>query len=250
MLKIAICDDHRSDLSIMVSHIEEYQTLHKNNFEIAYTTFGNATDLISSMENGTSYDIVLLDIIMPMVTGMDAAREIRLFNNDVKIIFATSSPEFAVESYAVNAYYYVLKPMKQEMIFKLLDKILSEKTFQSNQNLIVKGKFGLTTLHIHRLEFAEVIGRTILYHLTDGTVIESVFTMAELEKTLLIYPCFIKPHRSYIVNMRHIDTLSKRDIKMKSLNLIPIAKANFKVIKSTYLDYDFNNLQKISNDVL
>ena len=244
MLKLAICDDHITDLSNMVSHVNDYKSLHSEKLEIVYTTFSNAVDLIASMEHGESYDIVLLDIMMPMLTGMDAAKEIRQFNHDIKIIFATSSPEFAVESYAVNAYYYTLKPLKKEKLFELFDKILSEMTFESNQNLMIKGKSGLMNLYIHRLEFAEVIGRIILYHLTDGTVIESISTMAELEKSVLIYPCFIKPHRSYIVNMGQIDTLSKRDIKMKSLNLVPIAKANFKTVKSTYMDYAFKNLQK------
>jgi len=242
MLKIAICDDHITDLSDIVSIVDEYRILVEDKYEIYYTPFNNAIELIASLEHGQVYDIVILDIIMPLMTGMDAAKEIRQFNHHIKIIFATSSPEFAVASYAVDAYYYILKPVKREMIFELFNKILSEMSFQSHKMLLIKGKSTLKNLYIHQLEFAEVIGRTILYHLTDGSVIEAISTMSELEKTLLVHTCFIKPHRSYIINMKHIDTLSKRDIRMKSQNLIPIAKAKAKMIKSAYMNDAFNNL--------
>jgi DNA-binding LytR/AlgR family response regulator len=191
------------------------------------------------MESGQQYDLVLLDILMPFMTGMDAAKEIRQFNQAVKIIFMTSSPEFAVESYVVDAYYYALKPVWKEKLFILLDKVISETEIQLGASFLIKSKTGLTRIYIMRLEFAEVIGRTILYHLTDGSVIEAIGTMNELEKELLANPCFIKTHRSYIINMEQIDTISQREIKMQSHALVPLAKANYSTVKSAYIAFAF-----------
>jgi len=239
MLKIAICDDSIADLSNVVSIIGDYQALQRDKNNMKYTAFNNAVDLIAAMESGQQYDLVLLDILMPFMTGMDAAKEIRQFNQDIKIIFMTSSPEFAVESYSVDAYYYALKPVWKEKLFILLDKVITESEIRSGASFLIKSKTGLTRIYIARLEFAEVIGRTILYHLTDGSAIEAIGSMNELEKELLSTPSFIKTHRSYIINMGQIDTISQREIKMQSHALVPLAKANYSTVKSAYIAFAF-----------
>ena len=246
-MNIAICDDNIADLSNMVSFINDYKNFHRDKPKINYTAFSSALDLISAMESGQQYDLVLLDILMPFLTGMEAAKEIRQFNQDVKIIFSTSSTEFAVESYSVGAYYYALKPIWKEKLFILLDKVFSEMEIQISTSFLIKSKTGLTRIFINKLEFAEVIGRTILYHITDGSVIEAVGSMTELEKELLSNPCFIKPHRSYILNMEHIDTLSQREIKMNSLASVPLAKANYPSVKSAYVKFAFKEQMTCEN---
>jgi len=92
MLKLAICDDNIADLSNIVSIIEDYQSLQRDKRSIKYTAFQNAADLIAAMEMGQQYDLVLLDILMPFMTGIDAAKEIRQFNQAVKIIHLSSLP--------------------------------------------------------------------------------------------------------------------------------------------------------------
>ncbi len=239
MLKIAICDDNITDLSNVVSIIGDYQSLQRDKNNIKFTAFQSAVDLIAAMESGQQYNLVLLDILMPFMTGMDAAKEIRQFNQDVKIIFMTSSPEFAVESYSVDAYYYALKPVWKEKLFVLLDKVISETELQLGAGFLIKSKTGLTRIYFNRLEFAEVIGRTILYHLTDGSIIEAIGSMSELELELLSTPCFIKTHRSYIINMGQINTIRQREIKMQSLALVPVAKVNYSTVKSAYITFAF-----------
>jgi len=102
----------------------------------------------------------------------------------------------AVESYSVNASYYALKPIWKEKLFILLDKVISEVKIHPGISLLIKSKNGLTRIYLNKLEFAEVISKAILYHLTYGSVIEAVGSMYELEKELLVSPCSIKPHRS------------------------------------------------------
>jgi DNA-binding LytR/AlgR family response regulator len=241
VLKIAVCDDDICDLSNIVSLINDYKALHKDKERIEYTAFMSAADLIAAMESGQIYDLVILDILMPFMTGMDAAKEIREFNQAVKIIFMTSSTEFAVESYSVDAYYYALKPIRKDKLFILLDKVFYETEAHQGTSFLLKSKTGLTRVYSNRLEFAEVIGRTIFYHFIDGSVTEAAGSMSELEKALLSDPGFIKPHRSYIINMTHIDTLCQREIKMRSRAVVPISKANFSAVKSAYISFSFKS---------
>lgn len=239
MLNIAICDDNIGDLSNMVSLIGDYQALQRDKDSIHTSSFQNAFDLIASMESSQEYDLVLLDVLMPHLTGMEAAKEIRQFNQDVKIIFMTSSPEFAVDSYSVNAYYYALKPIWKEQLFVLLDKVIAENEIHLGDSLLIKSKTGLTRIYTSRLEFAEVVGRTIFYHLKDGTVIEASGTISELENMLMDNPSYIRSHRSYIVNMEHINTLRQREILMESGSLVPMARSNYNTIKSAYFSFAF-----------
>ena len=78
------------------------------------------------MEQGLRPDVLLLDVIMPGENGISAAREIREYDRNVKIIFLTSSAEYAVQSYTVDAYYYQLKPIREETFFQVLDSVLDE----------------------------------------------------------------------------------------------------------------------------
>ncbi len=238
-MRIAICDDSISDLSNMVAIVNDYIFMQRNKFEIDCVAFQNAVDLIAAMESGQRFDLMILDILMPLMTGMDAAKEIRQYNQDVKIIFSTSSPEFAVESYSVGAFYYAIKPIGKEKLFLLLDKVIAEIKVAEGISFLIKSKTGLTRIYTNRLEYAEVIGRTIVYHITNGLVIEAAGSMVELEEELLGHYNFIKPHRSYIINMVFIDTLSQREIVMRSHSKVPIAKANYKTIKSAYISYSF-----------
>ena len=239
MFKIAVCDDNIADLSNIISFIDDYKSKQMDKNSILYTAFQNAADLIAAMESGQEYDLMLLDIMMPFITGMSAAKEIRQFDQDVKIIFMTSSPEFAVDSYSVGAFYYLLKPVRKEMLFLLLDKVISESEIKPGDSFLIKSKAGLTRMYINRLEFAEVIGRTLIYHLNDGSVIEAIGSMNELEKELLSHPCFIKTHRSYIINMEQIDTIRQREVRMQSRAVVPMSKANSNIVKSAYITFAF-----------
>lgn len=242
-MRIAICDDNISDLSNMVSIVNDYKEQRQNKYKVEYTAFQSAVDFIAALESGQKYDLALLDILMPAINGMTAAKEIRQFNQDIKIIFSTSSPEYAVESYTVGAFYYALKPIWKDKLFLLLDKLFSEIEISSRTSLLIKSKSGLRRIHIKNLEFAEVITRSIFYHLTDGSVIEALGSMVDLEKDLSSYSCFVKPHRSYIINMDHIDTVCQKEIKMQSSAVVPLAKANNSMVKAAYISYSFQDAE-------
>ena len=107
MLKIGFCDDDLSILKELQVLLDHYRV--EKNRELAYTAYQSPLELLADMEKGLRFDILFLDVLMPGQTGMEAAREIREFDTAVKIIFLTSSAEFAVESYTVGAYFYQLE---------------------------------------------------------------------------------------------------------------------------------------------
>ena len=124
MIQIAFCDDDQTVLDQLSALLEKYRA--QRCVQIQCTAFHSPLDLLAEIEKGTRYDILFLDVIMPAENGITAAKEIRQYDNVVKIIFLTSSAEFAVESYVVGAYFYQLKPIWEDSFFRLTDSVIAE----------------------------------------------------------------------------------------------------------------------------
>ena len=124
MIQIAFCDDDQTVLDQLSALLEKYRA--QRCVQIQCTAFHSPLDLLAEIEKGTRYDILFLDVIMPAENGITAAKEIRQYDNVVKIIFLTSSAEFAVESYVVGAYFYQLKPIWEDSFFRLMDSVIAE----------------------------------------------------------------------------------------------------------------------------
>mgnify|MGYP000191321413 CR=1 FL=1 len=235
MLKIAICDDDIRDLSNIENLINRYKDEKKS--PLKYETFSNVIELLENMHHYI-YDILLLDILMPGVNGMEAAREIRQFNNEVKIIFLTSSPEFAVESYSVNAYYYIIKPCTEDKLFPILDKIFFEAQ-EVDEALHIKSSSGIMRIPFNKLEFLEVMNKKLFFHLIDGSVKMIYGSLSDFESQLVYRKEFIKVHRSYIVNMKYIQELSSKELTMYTKQRVPTSRLLSEKIKQAYMEYLF-----------
>jgi len=236
MLQIALCDDNIDELSNMVQLIDLYRT--SKHLSCEHAVFPNGFEMISALEKGKRFDIYCLDIIMPGFTGIDVAKEIRGFDKTAQILFFTSSPEFALESYSVKAINYILKPISKEKLFFTFDELLEQiKTKKEEDAVIVKSNAGIQKILISNLVFAEVIGRNVLYHLRSGKVIECTEPFSSVCYNLLKYGCFIKPHRSYLVNMQYVDTIENHQITLQTLSSVPVAQGKAREIKQQYLNY-------------
>lgn len=235
MLHIAFCDDNIEELSNMVQLIDLYRT--SRHLDCEHAVFPNGFELISALEKGKRFDIYCLDIMMLGFSGIDAAKEIRTFDKTAPILFFTSSPEFALESYSVKAINYILKPITKEKLFFTFDELLEQIKAKEEDAVIVKSNDGIQKILISNLVFAEVIGRNVLYYLRTGKVVECTEPFSSVCDSLLKYGCFIKPHRSYLVNMQYVDTIENHQITLQTLSAIPVAQGKAKEIKQQYLNY-------------
>jgi len=240
MLQIAICDDNNNELLQINQIVEEFRASHSSKYNIKCDTFLSSLDLLMATENRKSYDLLILDVVMPLMTGIEVSTEIRQKSNLSKIIFLTSSREFAVDSYKVDAFYYLLKPISKEELIPILEKACADIADEKEKGILVKCKTCLTKILLHNLEYTEVLGRTLFFHLTSGEVLESYGTMSQLENDLLRDKRFIKPHRSYIVNMDCIHRITDKDIITFTNKPIPISRELYKNIKQAYIDYSFD----------
>ena len=162
MLKIAFCDDENQETRRLEALLEEYAADRGQDF--AHTSYQSPVELMAEVEKGTRFDIILLDVLMPGENGMAAAREIREYDSNVKIIFLTSSSEFAVESYAVDAWYYQLKPIRREDFFRLMDSACAACTREQKHSLRPHRSFLINMEYI-----ANIAARSIT--MQDGAVV-------------------------------------------------------------------------------
>lgn len=243
MIRLAFCDDDCAVLRKLEALLDRYCA--ERELELSRASFQSPLDLLSAIERGARYDILFLDVLMPGENGIDAATEIRQRDEYVKIIFLTSSPEFAVQSYTVGAYFYQLKPIWPESFSRLMDSVLATQEREQTNGLVLRCKGGITQLDLGQLEYCEVIHRTLFFHLASGRVLESVGNMDELYSQLKPYGNFLRPHRSYLINLAYVQQLSARAITMSCLTEIPLPRGKYNEIKDAFLEYAFRNRQVV-----
>lgn len=241
MIKVAICDDDLSILNELSVLIEKYRG--ERNQEIVYAAFRSPLDLLTEIEKGMELDVLFLDVLMPGENGIDVAKEIREHDTNVKIIFLTSSSEYAVQSYTVNAFFYQIKPIWEESFFRLMDSVITECEKEEQFSLVIKCKNGITRIKLDKLKYCEVLGRTVLLHMEDGQIYERNGKLEELHEQLLPYESFLRPHRSYLINMEYIQNINCKSIIMNDSMEIPIPHGKFSEVKERYLEYTFHRKQ-------
>ncbi|MDD2971203.1 MAG: LytTR family DNA-binding domain-containing protein [Lachnospiraceae bacterium] len=235
MLRIAGCDDDLFILEELEAMIKSYGDA--NGQEISFVSYQTPIELLMEVERGERYDVLFLDIIMNGMNGMDTARELRQYDNNVRIIFLTSSPEFALKSYEVRAYDYQLKPIQKDTFIKLMNRLFAEQIREQDSSFLLKCKSGITRIQVAQLEYCEVINHRIYIHLLSGKELETRGRLEELYDKLCEKGNFLFPHRSYLVNMEYIQSITSRGIVMSCLAEIPIPHGKFTKMKDMYLEY-------------
>lgn len=237
MLRIAVCDDDTEFLKQAVNLIERWSEQSKIPSEIFSFDNGDALIAKSALDR---IDIIFLDIMMPLLNGMDTARELRQKDNAVKIIFLTSSPEFALESYSVKAQGYLLKPVSYEKIKEVLDEC-SHAFDTEPKNIVLKTPFGYQKLYYHDIEYAEAQNKRVLFYLRSGKIIEAVDPFYSFENRFTDCDGFFKCHRSYLVQLSNVDHFSTTEIITKSGRSIPIARGYTKAFQEAYFSKMFED---------
>ena len=201
---LAVCDDNKEELGAVFSILEAWQA--ECGSALRCRAFQSAVELLEAARQ-ERFTLYLLDVMMPGMDGLEAAREIRRFDDAAEIVFLSTSPGFAYESYGVRALNYLLKPVEREKLFALLDHLCLRE--QRNQEaLTLKTSTTIVRVPYAQISYVEVIGKHVYFHLLDGNVRKVAGALREFEAMLLSRPEFMRVHRSYIVNMFQVEECS------------------------------------------
>ena len=235
MIKIAICDDNKSEFNYIAKQIEDYKTMSYVN--VKYTYFSNGTELLTQIKSGVFYDLIFLDIIMPDINGIDTAMKIHRYSRITKIIFLTVSSEFAVDSYNVNALDYILKPITAERFAIAIRKFEESRRQFEYETIMIQKKSGVIQIPLYTLCYVEVFDHSIIYHLSDSSIEKCRQSLSEVEDRLKRNSKFFKTHRSYIVNMDYIKRIDIKGITMTNGDVVLLSKSNYKSLTDLFLKY-------------
>ena len=228
---LAVCDDLQNERDGIVAVLEGWQML--RDARLRYRVFSNASAMLDAARE-ERFTLYLLDILMPGIDGLAAAREIRIFDEAAQIVFLTTSPGFAYESYGVHALDYLLKPVDEELLFALLDKLwLAER--RPAEGLTVKSGAALVRVLFSELSHVEVNGKHLFFNMTDGAVHQVPGTLREVEEALLERPEFARIHRAYIVNLYQVAELSPAGICTFAGKTLPVSRLLYQQVQEKYM---------------
>ena len=234
-MKIAICDDEKQFIDAICLLLEQWAT--RNSIKLTLYRFTNGDDLIAVQRN-QCMDLIILDVIMPLLSGMDTARELRKDNQTVPIIFLTSTREFAVDSYEVKAFHYLIKPVDELKLFRILDDFLKTITLPQTVFTAQTGK-GFCKIVVDDVDYLEAQNKEVLVHLTNGRTIEIRELFSKCEEIFSLENGFFRCHRSYIVNLNNIEQFTKSEISTSQNSAIPISRNRYVAFKETYFNHMF-----------
>lgn len=205
--KIAICDDLESDRDYLKDLLNKWANDYSHLLNV--DTFSSAESFLFHYEEAKDYDILLLDIEMGLMDGVSMAKKIRQDNDAVQIIFITGYSDYIAEGYEVNALHYLMKPVKEEKLFSVLERAI-EKISKNDVVLNMDSANGMVRVPIYQIRFAEVFGNYVTIHANDDVVAK--MTLNEIEK--LLDERFYRVGRSVIVNLNEVSRVTKTEIKL------------------------------------
>ena len=229
-LKIAICDDEQNQIEYLTSIVSAWSK--ENGHICEMRTFPSAEAFLFAYEDDNAYDILLLDIEMKHITGVDLAKGIRKKDQTVQIIFITGYSEYISEGYEVAALHYLMKPVSQQKLFSVLDRA-AEKIKQNEKclNLPLSGE--MVRVPLHEIKYLDVHQNYVTVHgKADYTVKR---TLGEFED--LLDTRFTRVGRAMIVNLTYISRVTKTDVYLSDGTVLPLPRGAYKPLNRAIITH-------------
>ena len=234
-MQVAFVDDDPNELNIL----RTYMSSLTDSATTSIDEFSNGDDFLSHWTAGL-YDLVVLDIFMENLTGVDVAREIRKTDSNVRIVFCTTSNEFASESYEVNACYYLHKPFGEENVKNMLDRLNLTELELSRSISLPDGQ----SVILRDIIYADYTSHRMTFHCKKCGEIVSRLSFAEIEPKLCAYPYFYSPSRGVIINFYEVSTQKDDTFVMSDGSYLPISRRKAKDVINAYSSFRFQLLRK------
>ncbi len=224
-MKFAVCDDEQIVTEKMCSLIKKYNSV----ADISVFHDGKAL-----LESECDFDIIFLDIIMPETDGVEVAKALRKRGCDAVIIFLSSYAERVFDTFKVNAFRFLVKPVEQE---KFLEAMTEAEKLLICKSKVIVGKTGTgDEVRIVDISYVEGYSNETYIYTDDGIAHKCTSQLKELETVLLGYG-FYRINRNYLISMEKITLFSGKDIVLNGKIKFEISRRNIHAFKKTYTDY-------------
>lgn len=229
-MRIAICDDLKEERQKTIAALKSVIG------DFSADEFDDGAELLKSHAE-KPYDLIILDILMPKISGMDTAEILRKTDTETPIVFLSTSEEFGVRSYRVFAFDYLLKPIDTEQLKICMKRLLAQR---KKEYISVVYSGVETKILLSNIMFLESNLRKVIFALSENRKIEIIGKLTDFEEFLLGRG-FCRCHKSYLVNMEHIDSISGDLFCLADGSKVKISRTYLQNAKKAYFDYVFAN---------
>ncbi len=230
MIHIAICDDEQVILNRMAKLVTDF--FHTQNIEIKIFLFSDGEELLNSDKN---IDILFLDIQMKPLNGIETAKRMRNQNYKGTLIFITVLKEMVFQSFEVQPFDYLLKPIEWDAFKKTMERLLLSMKNANKENLLIQKGTACNIVSFNEIIFCEIIDRKVYLHLKSADVIDYYDRIENLEKKL--DNRFFRCHRSYLINMQFLISYKNGFAYMAENHQIPVSRLRSKEFSNVILQY-------------
>ncbi len=206
MYHIAIVEDEAVFAAQLQEYLEKYQE--ENDVRFKVSVFSDGAEILEDYQ--PLYDVIMLDIEMPKVNGMQAAEQIRSQDEDVTLMFITNAASYAIRGYEVGALDFVMKPINYYTFSMKLTRVLKRTRQKAQQEILLTLSDGVKKLNVQQIYYVEVQNRMLSYHTEEG-VFAMRGTMQSVEQMLKPYS-FVKCNHWYIVNLKYVSEVRKNTV--------------------------------------
>lgn len=238
MLKIAVCDDEARDREKITASLEAY-IKDRPKLQGRIQAFESGHELLKAVNAGDRFDLYILDVIMPEPGGIQTGLKLRSLGEGGEIIYLTSSKEYAAESYNVRAFYYLLKPVKEERLFEVLDAATQKLKRRRSSAILVSTPGGQQRVLLERILYVERVGRSMRYVCVDDTVDSQSIRVSfrEMVAPLLADSRFCLCGASFVFNLEHVAGVNGQNALLDNGVTVPLprtAATGFKLAWGQY----------------
>ncbi len=218
--KIAICDDSDADRQYVLNMVRAWAAAAGH---LVHTdAFASAESFLFHYAQESDYDILLLDIEMGAMDGVTMAKQLRKSNDTVQIIFITGYSDYISEGYEVAALHYLMKPVKEEKLWAVLDRAAGK--IAKNEKVLHFSLGGeMVRIPVYRIRYADVFGNYVTIHAQSDVTVK--MTLGELEKQL--DDRFYRVGRSVLVNLTQISRVTKGEIRLSDGTALPLPRGAY-----------------------
>lgn len=227
--KIAICDDSDADrqwISGLVSRWGNH-TGHR----VQVSAFSSAESFLFHYAEKNDYDVLLLDVEMGDMDGVTMAKKLRRDNDTVQIIFITGYSDYILEGYEVAALHYLLKPVREDKLFAVLDRA-AEKLSKNEKVLHFEVGGEMIRIPLHQIRYADVSGNYVTVHASDDLTVK--MTLGELESEL--DDRFLRVSRSAVVNLTQVSRVTRAEIRLQDGAVIPLPRGAYEGVNRAIIN--------------
>lgn len=245
MIRLALCDDEAEQRAAVGGLLGEYAAA-RPGLAVKLSVFSSGRELLAAAEECGGFDLYVLDIVMPELSGIDLGVRLRELYSGGAIVYLTVSPEYAVDSYAARAFHYLMKPVEPGRLYQVLDQAVAVLEKRRAACVAVRTKDGLERVRLDEVVYAELAGRTVRYHLAGGGSLDSVTVRSPFQEEvapLLADPRFLLCGASFAANLFYVTAVEKGFLRMDGGARVPLARGLAARVRQRWSDFWLNSTE-------